>query len=128
MTISISTQAMTEAIEDPACIVVDAREMAAFNGWALHHEARGGHLWGAVAFPLEWTAVVQGTALQHLLASKGIVPHKTVVVYDVQRDRSAAMAHRLRILGYARVLALSLIHISEPTRLLSISYAVFCLK
>src|SRR5678815_2766346 len=28
----------------------------------------------------------------------------------------------------AMVLALALIHISEPTRLLSISYAVFCLK
>ena len=28
----------------------------------------------------------------------------------------------------ASVLVLSLIHISEPTRLLSISYAVFCLK
>src|SRR5678816_2745664 len=28
----------------------------------------------------------------------------------------------------AGVLSLSLIHISEPTRLLSISYAVFCLK
>src|SRR5678815_2061026 len=28
----------------------------------------------------------------------------------------------------ASLLALSLIHISEPTRLLSISYAVFCLK
>ena len=27
-----------------------------------------------------------------------------------------------------KILALSLIHISEPTRLLSISYAVFCLK
>ena len=33
-------------------------------------------------------------------------------------------------LGYdmARHVDLSLIHISEPTRLLSISYAVFCLK
>eukprot|EP00658_Telonema_sp_P-2_P046314 TRINITY_DN34446_c0_g1_i1.p1 TRINITY_DN34446_c0_g1~~TRINITY_DN34446_c0_g1_i1.p1 ORF type:complete len:111 (-),score=39.54 TRINITY_DN34446_c0_g1_i1:40-342(-) len=33
-------------------------------------------------------------------------------------------------LGVCRMLAkwLSLIHISEPTRLLSISYAVFCLK
>ena len=28
----------------------------------------------------------------------------------------------------AALVALSLIHISEPTRLLSISYAVFCLK
>ena len=29
---------------------------------------------------------------------------------------------------FEELLELSLIHISEPTRLLSISYAVFCLK
>ena len=103
MTISISTQALAGAIEEPECVVVDVREMAAFNGWTLDHEARGGHLRGAVAFPLEWTAVVQGTALQRLLVSKGITPHRTVVVYDVLRDRSAAMAHRFRTLGYAKV-------------------------
>jgi 3-mercaptopyruvate sulfurtransferase SseA len=104
MTTSISTQALTGAIEDPTCVVVDVRGMAAFNGWICHHEARGGHLRGAVAFPLEWTAVVQGTALQRLLASKEITPYRTIVVYDVQRDRSAAMAHRLRTLRYAKVL------------------------
>src|SRR5678815_3201511 len=32
------------------------------------------------------------------------------------------------VLGFALTWYLSLIHISEPTRLLSISYAVFCLK
>src|SRR5678816_634066 len=36
-----------------------------------------------------------------------------------------AKARTVRSDGY---LSLSLIHISEPTRLLSISYAVFCLK
>ena len=77
MTISISTQAMVEAIEESACVVVDVREMAAFNGWALHHEPRGGHLRGAVPFPLEWTAMVQGATLQRLLASKGIMSHRT---------------------------------------------------
>src|SRR5678816_875640 len=48
----------------------------------------------------------------------------------------AGAEHRqqLLVLGYARFALdhhaeeLSLIHISEPTRLLSISYAVFCLK
>jgi thiosulfate/3-mercaptopyruvate sulfurtransferase len=104
MTMSISTQALTGAIEDPACVVVDVRAMAAFNGWTLHGEARGGHLRGAVAFPLEWTAMVQGTALQRLLVSQGITSPRTIVVYDVLRDRSAAMAHRLRTLGYTRVL------------------------
>jgi thiosulfate/3-mercaptopyruvate sulfurtransferase len=47
---------------------------------------------------------VQGTAFQHLLASKGILPHRTIVVYDAQRHRSAAMAYWLRALGYPRVL------------------------
>ncbi len=104
MTSTISTQALAGASEDPECVVVDVREMAAFNGWTCHHEARGGHLCGAVAFPLEWTAIVHGTALQRLLISKGITPHRTVVVYDMLRDRSAAMASCLRSLGYSRVL------------------------
>src|SRR5678816_4671696 len=39
-----------------------------------------------------------------------------------ERDRSS------RGFGLSIHLKLSLIHISEPTRLLSISYAVFCLK
>jgi thiosulfate/3-mercaptopyruvate sulfurtransferase len=104
MPTGLSTRAMLEALEDPACVVVDVREMAAFNGWALQHEARGGHLPGAVAFPLEWTSVVQGTALQRLLTAKGITPRSIIVVYDAQRHRSAAMAHRLGALGYARVL------------------------
>src|SRR5678815_3162245 len=34
----------------------------------------------------------------------------------------------MRAFGTRTVIDLSLIHISEPTRLLSISYAVFCLK
>ena len=45
----------------------------------------------------------------------------------------ATLAHHPRLLKRwsafgGMLLALSLIHISEPTRLLSISYAVFCLK
>ena len=34
----------------------------------------------------------------------------------------------VELLKFNNTIALSLIHISEPTRLLSISYAVFCLK
>ena len=56
------------------------------------------------------------------------------------RDITHVPMHRMVHLGLGRsfqitnifpnltVLELSLIHISEPTRLLSISYAVFCLK
>ena len=54
-----------------------------------------------------------------------------------EADRKPEALKGIRVLDFshvifgpiaARLLALSLIHISEPTRLLSISYAVFCLK
>ena len=43
-------------------------------------------------------------------------------------DFSHATTAIRQLLGKEKVFQLSLIHISEPTRLLSISYAVFCLK
>src|SRR5678816_4869909 len=42
--------------------------------------------------------------------------------------RSTIAEYGTRSFGCMQLLYLSLIHISEPTRLLSISYAVFCLK
>ena len=56
-----------------------------------------------------------------------------VVVSSLSLDLPASYqpliaAYEERYLIYVLALALSLIHISEPTRLLSISYAVFCLK
>src|SRR5678816_3320469 len=44
------------------------------------------------------------------------------------RRQTIARGVDLTFLDAGHVLGLSLIHISEPTRLLSISYAVFCLK
>lgn len=104
MTPSISTQKLAGYLDHPECVVVDVRAMAAFNGWTFQGEARRGHIRGAVAFPLEWTTMVSESALQRLLLSQGITTHRTIVVYDVQRERSAAMAHRLTVLGYTGVL------------------------
>ena len=43
-------------------------------------------------------------------------------------DMASVKVSLERTAGQKEILVLSLIHISEPTRLLSISYAVFCLK
>src|SRR5678815_6135814 len=57
----------------------------------------------------------------------GTADGRVLIVVGEGRIRPAAV-----VVPYRRaarhVLVLSLIHISEPTRLLSISYAVFCLK
>ena len=45
-----------------------------------------------------------------------------------QEDKRTEYERQLRENALCHACLLSLIHISEPTRLLSISYAVFCLK
>jgi 3-mercaptopyruvate sulfurtransferase SseA len=102
---SISTTELAQQLGNPALVVIDVRPMAAYNGWKLQGEARGGHIRGAVAFPLSWTDATEAAGVKTLMESKGITRDKTVVVYGYTRDDSAAMISALRDLGYENVLA-----------------------
>src|SRR5678815_4711013 len=53
---------------------------------------------------------------------------REIVLELVVDELCAQGVRRTELATSSRFLTLSLIHISEPTRLLSISYAVFCLK
>lgn len=101
---TISTPELARQLGDPALVVIDVRPMAAYNGWQLQGEARGGHIRGAVAFPLSWTDAMEAAGLKTLMESRGITRDKTVVVYGYTRDESAAMGDRLTDLGYENVL------------------------
>ena len=79
----------------------------------------------------------QDVAIRHRLAGKqqpfaiffGCADSR--VAAEIIFDRGLGDLFVVRTAGHtvdSSVLGLSLIHISEPTRLLSISYAVFCLK
>ena len=66
---------------------------------------------------------------QRIIAQRIKSINKALVKVRTQRDQGRRSRRRadvptVSLVGYT----LSLIHISEPTRLLSISYAVFCLK
>src|SRR5678815_1321239 len=63
-----------------------------------------------------------GAAVAHRLSAN---PRHKVLLLEAGR---ASHPWSFIPVGSARLITLSLIHISEPTRLLSISYAVFCLK
>src|SRR5674536_159102 len=52
---------------------------------------------------------------------------KRKTMLDIVKDTADQVFIPFCVGGGVRTLNLSLIHISEPTRLLSISYAVFCL-
>ena len=49
-------------------------------------------------------------------------------IYGIGRTKALNILDKVGVDPNTQVNDLSLIHISEPTRLLSISYAVFCLK
>src|SRR5678815_3651486 len=81
--------------------------------------------------------VVRACMAAGLVKAEGFAVDASVVAADASRQRRLGKdgmewKDRSRcsraVREYLEALDLSLIHISEPTRLLSISYAVFCLK
>ncbi|TMM08741.1 MAG: thiosulfate sulfurtransferase [Actinobacteria bacterium] len=84
-------------------IVVDVRPLFAYNGWRRPGAVRGGHVPGAVAFPSSWLRTVEEDEVERLLAAKGIVPTKDVLVYGDRQDDVDAFRVRLASLGHTRV-------------------------
>jgi molybdopterin synthase sulfurtransferase len=89
-------------LDDPSLTIVDVRPLAAYHGWRLGDEARGGHIPGAVAFPSSWLDSLDPAELHRTLADKGIVPGRLVVAYGDGADAEAFRA-RLGTLGVTGV-------------------------
>ena len=72
MTQTISTSELVKQLENPGFSVMDVRPIAAYNGWPLLGETRGGHIPGSISLPLSWTDDIEDTNLKTLLQSKGL--------------------------------------------------------
>ena len=103
MTHRLSTSELLGQLVNSRVVVVDVRPSAAFNGWTLPGEVRGGHIPGALNVPLAWTGVGKDREIRALLIAKGITPDKTVIVYGSSHHPADAMAARLQRLGYEEV-------------------------
>ena len=57
-TAAIDVVELAARLDDPELRIVDVRPLAAYNGWRLRNEPRGGHVPGAVAFPNAWLDTV----------------------------------------------------------------------
>jgi thiosulfate/3-mercaptopyruvate sulfurtransferase len=103
----ISTAELRDHLEDPALTIVDVRQLAAYNGWRQADDARGGHIPGAAAFPLDWLGTVDEPEIARLLAGKGITPDREIAVYGSAAEDAGAFAARLVEFGIpaARVYA-----------------------
>ncbi len=103
MTASISTHELVERIGKPTTAMVDIRPPAAYNGWPLQNEVRGGHIPGAVSCPLAWNTLLKPTAQRNLLETKGVLPKKQVVVYGNDEAEAETAVRNLLRLGYRNV-------------------------
>jgi molybdopterin synthase sulfurtransferase len=101
---TISTRELHERMDDADLTIVDVRPIAAYNGWRLQSEARGGHIPGATSFPSAWLHSVDETEIRRLLLAKGVTPDQTIVIYGDGPDDGAALDARLAALGHGDVL------------------------
>jgi thiosulfate/3-mercaptopyruvate sulfurtransferase len=95
----VSTSELRDRLADPKLTIVDVRPLVAYNGWRRNGEARGGHIPGAVAFPIAWLDSVDEVEIERLLDSKGIVAGRDVVIYGDGADDAGALATKLDGLG-----------------------------
>ncbi len=96
---TITTHELQQRLDDPQLTVVDIRPLAAYNGWRLGGEARGGHIPGAVAFPAAWLRTVDENEIGRLLDAKGITADRAIVVVGAGADDATEFATALRDRG-----------------------------
>jgi molybdopterin synthase sulfurtransferase len=74
---------------------VDVRPVAAYNGWRLRGETRGGHIPGAVSVPATWLNRIDPPDVERLLDEKGISTARTVILYGYEPDDVRQLAAHL---------------------------------
>ncbi|MGM0546533.1 MAG: rhodanese-like domain-containing protein [Bacteroidota bacterium] len=97
---TLSTQELISKLEETNAILIDVRPIAAYNGWALQDEQRGGHIPGAKSIPLQWTQYMDWV---EVLEEKNISEEQSVIVYGYDDEQSTEMATKLADLGYSDV-------------------------
>ena len=100
---NISTKELLTQLDNPEYTLLDIRPSAAYNGWKLKDEARGGHIRGAVSFPILWIKKLPSQELEALLASKRITSKNTIVIYGYKSDSCSDMANVIWDLGVRKV-------------------------
>lgn len=97
---SISTEQVRILLDDSRIAVIDTRPTAAYNGWHLNGEKRGGHLPGARSLPYKWTRYIDWI---EIVRSKGIHPEQTILVYGDKEEVIVKVADRFLNSGYEKV-------------------------
>ena len=94
---SVSPQTFAAHWADPAHAILDVRPTAAYNGWPLQNESRGGHVPGAKHLPFGWTRYMDWV---EVVEEKQLSPDQPVTIYGYDADEAETMAAKLSRLGF----------------------------
>ncbi len=95
MATSITTQTLADTISQNHAILVDVRPSAAYNGWRLRGEKRGGHIPGSVSFPVQWFELFSEETIKKILSEKGFLSENLILTgYPDDLDRAASEFNR----------------------------------
>lgn len=97
---TFSTDELKYFIDESTGKVIDIRPIAAYNGWRLQNENRGGHIPKAKSIPLKWTRYMDWV---EVLEEKNIRKDEPVVVYGYDGESTRSMAKKLLDLSYTDV-------------------------
>ncbi len=93
----IGKSELIERIEKRIGKIVDIRPIAAYNGWRLKGEKRGGHVPGAKTFPLRWLQLYKW---QKMLSDKRIKADEPVAVYGYDEKDTNIFVENLAKEGF----------------------------
>ena len=96
----IPTDDLGKVIKSNKRKLIDIRPIAAYNGWRLQDEHRGGHIPNAKSIPLKWTRYMDWV---EVLEEKNIEKDEPVVVYGYDDENTRSMAEKLHSLDYTDV-------------------------
>lgn len=113
---SVAGEALKKAIDDADTIIIDARKSAAYNGWTLETESRGGHIENAILFSSSWVSLAEtDEALTNELKKFNILKDKDIIVYGYGED-AKILHEKLLALGYSsQVSQMTFQEIAEDT-------------
>jgi len=100
---SITTHKLEEIFKSEDIFLLDVRSSAAFNGWILQNEARGGHIPGAISFPVEWFKDLGNEEAVKKLAEKGISTEKPIIVTGYGQSDIKTAASYLETIGFSDI-------------------------
>ena len=101
---SITNSELEKLLSGKKTSLLDVRPSAAYNGWQLKREVRGGHIPGAASFPLNWFDELDNKATVSLLETKGITKSKTIVITGYEKFDAETAANHLGKIGFSDIL------------------------